>query len=422
MSLTTTGRFPRLSHTRKSLARAAQANQVTRTGIAMAEKQADFILQDLEADEVSLVPKAANTHKFLLMKAEDPSAEDKDLAAQFEEEILKAELDEALEKPFEGEDGLQNLVEKGALSPRAMRAVKGAVRLLRGFERELPSDFMDMIRGLMGASQESATAGKKATSRGGPLAKSNEQEDEEMADDVKKTAEELAKEAAPTESKPETPAVADEVTKAKKAAPPEEEEEEEDDEKSKKPPFMKGKGKKEAAKKADDNDFLSSLPEDARIRVESIFKAHADLEAQAAEIKKAQEATARELAAERDARKLEQAIQKAAEEYPNLPVDSKVVGAMVKKAEEAFTKAEVDDLKRVLKAADNAIAESKAFAEANGESFSYGDTASPLSRLKEIAKGLVTKSEKPITEAMAFARAAEQNPGLYDEYLAERRG
>jgi len=261
----------------------------------MAEKKADFLLQDLEADEVSLVPKAANTHKFLLLKAENPSTEDKNLATQFEEEILKAELAEALEKPFDGEGGLQDLVEKGALSPRAMSAVKGAVRLLRGFERELPSDFMDMIRGLMGASQESATAGKRAASRGGPLTKSNEQEDEEMADDVKKTAEELAKEAAPTESKPETPATTDEVLKAKKVvAPVEEEEEEEDDEKSKKPPFMKGKGKeKVAAKKADDNDFLSSLTEEARTRVESIFKAHADLAAQAEQIKKAQEETSR---------------------------------------------------------------------------------------------------------------------------------
>lgn len=387
----------------------------------MAEKKADFILQDLEADEVSLVPKAANTHKFLLLKTEDPSAEDVDLATQFDEEILKAELDEALEKPFEGEDDLQNLVEKGALSPRAMRAVKGAVRLLRGFERELPSDFMDMIRGLMGASQESATAGKKATSRGGPLAKSNEQEDEEMADDVKKTAEEEAQKAAPAESKPETQASAEEVLKAKKAEHGEEEEEE-DDEKSKKPPFMKGKGKKEMAKKADDNDFLAGLPEEARTRVEAIFKAHEDLEAKAAEIKKAQEETARELAAERDARKLEQAIQKAAGDYPNLPVDSKVIGAMVKKAEEAFTKEQVDDFKRVLKAADNAIAESKAFAESNGNSFSYGDTASALSRLKDIAKSLVAKSEKPMTEAMAFAKAADQNPGLYDEYLREQRG
>jgi hypothetical protein len=247
-----------------------------------------------------------------------------------------------------------------------------------------------------------------------------------MADDVKKTAEELAKEAAPTESKPETPATTDEVLKAKKVvAPVEEEEEEEDDEKSKKPPFMKGKGKeKVAAKKADDNDFLSSLTEEARTRVESIFKAHADLAAQAEQIKKAQEETSRELAAERDTRKLEQAIQKAAVEYPNLPIDSKVLGSTVKKAEESFTKEQADDFKRVLKAADNAIAESKAFNEANGKSFSYGDTASVLSRLKEVAKGLVQKSEngKPMTEAMAFAKAVELNPGLYNEYLAEQRG
>ena len=389
----------------------------------MAQTKEITQLEQLVADEVSLVAKGANGRKFLLLKAEEePTQEDRELAEQFEDEILKADLDEALSQPFEGETELADLVEKGALSPRAMLAVKTAVRSLRGFERELPSDFMDMIRGLMGASQESAKAGKKAPGRDPALSrytKSDEQEDEQMADDVKKTAEtEEETQVVPT-AEDDAASTTDEVTKAKKQE--EEDDEEEENGKKKVPPFMKKTGKVKAEKEdTSSDDVLAGLSGEARARVEAIFKSHEEMEQRNAQILKAQEETQRELAEERDARKLEQAVQKAATDYPNLPIESKVLGAIVKKANEEFTEKEAGEFERVLQAADNAIAESKSFAEANGNTFAYGETASAYQQLTEIAKSMVEKSDEPMSEAAAFTKALAANPKLYNDYMAER--
>lgn len=394
----------------------------------MAQKEADFILSDLDAGEVSLVPKAANKRKFLLMKMEDPSM-DEEMTTEFDEEIMKAELVEALATPLEDEDAImKEFLEKGTLSSQALQAVRGMVRLSRGLEGELPGNFMDMLRGMMGATPEAAAAGKqagKAPERDKALDRytktKSTKEDEEMAEEV--TKEEVVTEEDPKAAATPTDSVQkeEEVTKAKKA---EDDDEEEDDDKKKLPAFLKKK-KEKAEKAADDGELdLDALPENVRTRVQGIFKSQTDLEQRNAEIKKEQEETLTELRKERDDRATEQAIQKAGIDYPNLPVKAEDLGPIVKLAKAHFSTTQVETFERILKAADTAISDTKAFEEAKGETYelSSGSEDSAIGQLRSIAKGYIEKSEDGITEAAAFAKAADRNPGLYDQYLQEQRG
>lgn len=394
-------------------------------------QKADFVLSDLDAGEVSLVPKAANKRKFLLMKMDEDPIMDEEIVTEFDEEIMKAELVEALATPLEDEDVImKELLEKGTLSPQAIQAVRGMVRLSRGLEGELPGNFMDMLRGMMGATPEAAAAGKqagKAPGRDKALDRytktKSTKEDEEMAEDVTKeevvTDEDAQAAATPTDSDIQKE---EEVTKAKKKAA--DDDEEEDDDKKKLPAFLKKK-KEKAEKAADDGELdLDALPENVKARVQGIFKSQEDLEQRNAQIKKEQEETLVELRKERDDRATEQAIQKAAVDYPNLPVKAEDLGPIVKLAKAHFSTSQVETFTRVLKAADDAIAASKAFEESKSDTYELqtGSEDSAIGQLRTIAKGYIEKSEDGITEAAAFAKAADRNPGLYDQYLQEQRG
>lgn len=244
-----------------------------------------------------------------------------------------------------------------------------------------------------------------------------------MAEDVTKeevvTDEDAQAAATPTDSDIQKE---EEVTKAKKKAA--DDDEEEDDDKKKLPAFLKKK-KEKAEKAADDGELdLDALPENVKARVQGIFKSQEDLEQRNAQIKKEQEETLVELRKERDDRATEQAIQKAAVDYPNLPVKAEDLGPIVKLAKAHFSTSQVETFTRVLKAADDAIAASKAFEESKSDTYELqtGSEDSAIGQLRTIAKGYIEKSEDGITEAAAFAKAADRNPGLYDQYLQEQRG
>lgn len=95
------------------------------------------VLKDLEAIEVSLVPKAANKKKFLLLKSEGGFQVD---------EILKA----LVETELEDEKKIDTILKQMKLTDRATAAVKGAMKLLNAFRDELPEDLMKTLAGLAG--------------------------------------------------------------------------------------------------------------------------------------------------------------------------------------------------------------------------------------------------------------------------------
>lgn len=99
-------------------------------------------LQDLKAVEVSLVPKGANKKKFLILKNEE-SEEDMETNLQ---EILK----ELLENELDNEQEVEEVLKQKKLSPKAVNAVKGALRMLNAFKGELPKDILSTMASLAG--------------------------------------------------------------------------------------------------------------------------------------------------------------------------------------------------------------------------------------------------------------------------------
>lgn len=107
-------------------------------------------LSDLEAVEVSLVPRAANKKKFLLLKSEGGNEMDEILKA-----LIEAELDD--------EQNVDKVLKAGKVSDKAANAVKGALKLLNAFKDELPKDIMNTLASLGGYGYAAPTQMAKQT-------------------------------------------------------------------------------------------------------------------------------------------------------------------------------------------------------------------------------------------------------------------
>lgn len=90
-------------------------------------------LTDLEVLEVSLVAKPANKKRFLLFKSEE---------GREVEELTKMEESE--------EEAFSEPVQAVELSEKAVRAVKGALKILNEYRDELPSDALSRLAALAG--------------------------------------------------------------------------------------------------------------------------------------------------------------------------------------------------------------------------------------------------------------------------------
>jgi hypothetical protein len=148
-------------------------------------------------------------------------------------------------------------------------------------------------------------------------------------------------------------------------------------------------------------DIWKSVPEAVRKRFEELEK----------RAKEAEEVAKRE----RDERVLREYVAKA-QAFRGLPVQpdefGKVLKSLAEKAPEEYQK--VED---VLKAADEAIAKGKLFAEV-GKS-GGGTTGGALAQLESIAKSKMEASGGTLTKEQAFAKACEENPTLYEQYRRE---
>jgi hypothetical protein len=170
----------------------------------------------------------------------------------------------------------------------------------------------------------------------------------------------------------------------------------------------------------------SMLPPEVREYVEALEKRAAQAEANAAgeiaEVRKRMEELekrareAEEIAKrEREERVTKQFIEKAAA-YKGLPVQpeefGKVLKSLAEKAPDEFAK-----LDEVLRAADEAIAKGKLFAELGGNGRSEG---SAYAKLEGIAKAKVAESGGQLTFAQAFQKACQEHPELYLQYKEEK--
>lgn len=308
--------------------------------------------------------------------------EDLDKADQFNKEIHDADMQEILGKKVEGEDAILELVEKDSLSSRAVNTIKGTYRMLRAFGNELPDNILQHILKL--TTKETTNVDKSSEEETSMVDKKNAPTEEELQKEQEE---------------------ADEVEKAKadKAAkppfPPEKDEDEEE------------KKKKKKVDKADASEETTISKAD-----------YEDLKATAEAIRKEQQETKKELEDERNARATEKAIAKAAADYDHIPVDAKELGPIVKAVTDKLTKEQAEAFERILKAAEEAMVASKAFEDAAKNTSVLKDSGSAYARLLDIANDYIEKSEQSLTKAEAFDRAVNNNPRLYDEYLAETGG
>lgn len=270
-----------------------------------------YILRELEVGEVSLVDKAANKRKFLLVKSEkggnempmteiilscDESKEDilKSVAEMDDSQValLKSvmELDESQATLFKsllepGDESIEEL-KKAKMSEKAVAAVKAALKALRGVKEELPEDIM-----------------KKLAACGGyayPEEKAMDGEKDKEKDKMKKEF-----------------------------------------------------GGFVIQKNEDGTTDFSNVPEEVRPLVKSLWEKNEE------SAKKAEDAE-RIAKAERDARIMKEFVTKA-EGLQNLSNDPITLGAILKSASESLTADQYTELQRVLDAAESAVAESKLF-------------------------------------------------------------
>jgi hypothetical protein len=312
-----------------------------------------YILRGLEIGEVSLVDKAANKRKFLLIKSEQggkemPMTEVIISCDESREELLKsvAEMEDneiSLLKSLMEDDDLED-IKKAGISEKAMKAVKMALGALKGVKDELPKDIME----------------KLASIGGYEMPKTEKACDEEGKDKMKKSV-----------------------------------------------------GGYTIVKNEDGTVDYSDVPEEVRPLVKSLWEQNEESAKQAAEA----ERIAKE---ERDARVLKEYVSKAAE-LKNLATDVDKFGAILKAANEKLDAEQYEELDRVLKAAEEAVAQSVLLKEAGRAGDNDNDDGSAYSKLEKAAMQInKDEGDKFPTFEQAFVEAGRRDPDLAAKERAER--
>lgn len=336
-------------------------------------------IRQLDVQEVSLVDRAANRRKFLVLKQEDLDMADEkqpDLAQLLES--MDAETQELVVKLL-GEDAdderVKEELEKAKLSPKAMAAVRTALRALNAVKDELPGNIMRMLASLGGYSYP------------GPEKAMHPDEEDEAEkgmgsvkdkDKMKKDEGASADAGAGNDGAPE-------------AGDGEEGKEEK--------PMLK----------ADGTIDWDAVPEGLRPVLKAIEERHAQTAKEAEELKKA-------LAAERDRIRKAEFVAKAEKEFGALPGTAEEVGALLKEADEKLSGENVERLHKLLKAANERFAE--VLKEKGSGASDEGEAQTAADKLEAIAKELARKEN--ITFEQAFVKAMDLHPDLAEQEREER--
>lgn len=282
-----------------------------------------------------------------------------------QEDVLKA----VLEAELEDEGKVDTVLKAAGLSENAQAATKGALRLLNAFKEEMPKDIFSKLAECSGyPPPEPAT---KAAVAETPEEKQKRLEEEAAAAAV---------------------AAAAKQAKAKKEDGP--------------------------VVKADGSLDLSGVPEEVRPAVEAIWKSHQEAVAKAEQLQKS-------LDEEKTRRRTAEFIQKAEQQYSNLPGTTPVDLAPVLMAIEGSAPEAYAKLETVLKAADVAIKQGLLFKSIGSDKGSDGSGNSAWVRIEAAADKLVQAVQKDggrrITKAQAIDRVLQGDKALYAEYLKEQK-
>ncbi len=322
-------------------------------------------LKNLHVDEVSLVDRAANRRRFLMLKRDGGEI----MSGELTQEVL-----DVLTVPADGEPAA---IAKAGVPVAARPAAQAVVRLLKGYAAEFTPA---ALRGLLDAAGiQVAKAAKDPDDDG------DDDEGPEGDDDEDRAAMEGMSEAEKARYRKEHA----EARKARR--------EKAREEKARKERAAKAAGGlPEPIKKADGTWDLSGVP----VEYAPIVKAAWD----AQEIAKA----------ERDLRLTREFVAKAAG-YDALPIEPEKFGPVLKVLHEKAP-AEAAQVEAVLQGANEAVQKGALYAEAGRSGVSSGGSA--WAEIEKAAGELVSKSTG-MTKEQAVAKVMEMRPELYARYLRE---
>lgn len=124
---------------------------------------------------------------------------------------------------------------------------------------------------------------------------------------------------------------------------------------------------------------------------------------------------------ERDLRELGEWIEKTDETFEALPIEARELGPILKRASETLPSEDYERIDGLLKAADEAMRQSKLFKEAGRGGIPDGAANDPVSRVMRKAEE-IEKSDSGIKPSEALAQALKSDPQLEREYLLQERG
>lgn len=331
-----------------------------------------MILTDLEAVEVSLVDRAANKRRFLILKNEADRQNRPALGSPKGGESVNKVLKALLETEAEGEKKLLKQMLTGEdgepidVPEEAEEALTGAIRLLLAYQDELPADVVERLLALLGEGEEPVEQQDAGDKDEEPV----QQQDTGAQDDEEENVQQRR-------------AIGKRGTK----------------------PSIR------PVKKADGSYDFSGIPPAVRPAIEALWKEHEAAVAKAQQL----EAT---LKAERDERLTKEFVAKAAA-LKNLPMDANEMGPVFKRLSEAAPK-DWPKIESLLKAANEQLAKSALFREVGTAGGAASGSA--WGRVVQMADQMVRKAENGLTREQAIAKVLEQHPDLYAEYLEERSG
>jgi hypothetical protein len=163
---------------------------------------------------------------------------------------------------------------------------------------------------------------------------------------------------------------------------------------------------------------LEGVPEDIQNKLDEFWKSREEeVKKREEELVKKTQQLEKALAEERDVRIKKEMILKAEKEFGNLPgITAEDMGDLLLSLQKA-DKELCEKIEKVFSDASTAIGEGNLFKEAGNSSLgSGGDSWTALEKKAEIIK---SKSGSGMTQEQALAKAMDENPDLYEAYLAE---
>lgn len=359
-------------------------------------------LHDLEAAEVSLVPKGANKRKFLIFKSREGNSMDKELvemirkgdpkAVKRVEKVLKDYCDMA-EKSEEG----------GMMDDRAMAALKAAARILTPFKDKLPGDLVGKVMNAAGMQM----SGEEMNDSNAPEREENSLTKElgSMSPEQVKDEHEIAA------MKSATDAYNSHLQKLgyqkypegklqMKSAESEEDGETEEDESV----------SKTAVVKADGSLDLSAVSESVRPAIQAIYKSHQELVQKNAALEK-------KMADQASAVREKEIVAKAAS-FKNLGLAHEEVVQTLKDADSVGTEAFTRVCKQ-FETLETQAAQGGLFREIGSNQSSKGRTT--YEAIEKAAEGMVAKSGESLSKAEGIDKFLKTELGgrMYVDYQRE---